>query len=56
MEHLELIRIQEDSAFSWNDVSAPGLSVFKECEGDLFVNWKEKGYSTILDILMVNID
>jgi len=40
-----------DPAESWFNVST--VSVFKECEGNQDVNWKERGYSTILDILMV---
>lgn len=54
LDHLELGRNQEDAAFSWHDVSVPGLAEYKNIEGDQWVNWRERGYSMILDILMVN--
>lgn len=53
LNFLELSRNQEDSAFSWRDVSIPGLSEYIILDGDQWVNWKERGFSKTLDILMV---
>lgn len=44
-----------DAANSWFDVSARAIKEYGEV-GDQRVNWKDKGYSTILDILMVMSD
>lgn len=52
----ELLRIFElmvlscESASTWNDVVPNDSWGFP---GDQAVNWKDKGYSMILDILMV---
>lgn len=54
LTYFERIRIQSDAADDWHDISAPGLSEFHMYTGDDKANWKERGYSTILDILMVN--
>lgn len=43
----------DDAAISWNEVSAVKVLNYPECEGDQVINWKERTYSTILDILMV---
>ncbi|XP_001607922.1 protein anon-37Cs isoform X1 [Nasonia vitripennis] len=52
LTYFETIRIQSDAADDWHDISAPGLSEFHMYSGDEKANWKERGYSTILDILM----
>lgn len=44
-----------NASHSWFDVSAKGLTHYKECEGDLTLNWKEKGYKTIFNVLKVNL-
>lgn len=44
-----------DSALSWMDISLPGSATYQRCEGDLLLNWGNKGYKTILDILMVTL-
>jgi len=33
-------------------VSAPGLSRYRECEGDLLFCWSQGGYSSIIDVLL----
>ncbi|XP_063993389.1 spermine oxidase-like [Diachasmimorpha longicaudata] len=38
---------------SWFNVSAKGLAEYKHCDGDLLLNWKNRGYKTLLDILRV---
>ncbi|XP_051157744.1 spermine oxidase-like [Leptopilina boulardi] len=40
------------SADNWNDVSTLGFREFETSPGDLLINWRERGYSTILDIIM----
>lgn len=47
------MRISSESAESWHDISARGLVQYRNCPGDQLVNWKNRGYSTILDILIV---
>ncbi|KAJ8681711.1 hypothetical protein QAD02_017503 [Eretmocerus hayati] len=49
--NFELAITSLDPAESWNDVSASSYG-YEEGPGDLVVNWKHRGYSTILDILM----
>ncbi|XP_014236123.1 spermine oxidase-like [Trichogramma pretiosum] len=49
---LESMRLSADPADCWLELSALGSQVYKEYPGDQVVNWKTRGYSTILDILM----
>lgn len=42
-----------DSAKSWHDISVRGAFAFKACAGNQQLNWRNKGYKTILDVLMV---
>ncbi|KAF7997867.1 hypothetical protein HCN44_009265 [Aphidius gifuensis] len=51
---LNLLIMTGDAANSWFDVSARAIKEYGEV-GDQRVNWKDKGYSTILDILMKKI-
>ncbi|XP_060523579.1 peroxisomal N(1)-acetyl-spermine/spermidine oxidase-like isoform X2 [Cylas formicarius] len=44
-----------DPAESWNDMSVKGPFYFKRCPGDQMLNWRDKGYTTILDILMNDV-
>ncbi|KAK0162744.1 hypothetical protein PV327_006496 [Microctonus hyperodae] len=37
---------------TWHDISAKGIRNYADCEGDSNINWKNRTYSTILDILM----
>ncbi|XP_066589216.1 spermine oxidase-like isoform X2 [Prorops nasuta] len=37
---------------SWFDVSAKGLREYWECDGDPLLNWKDRGYKTVFEILM----
>lgn len=39
-----------DGSFSWYDAAA--RTYYDWCEGDLALNWKNRGYKTILDVLM----
>ncbi|XP_057668645.1 spermine oxidase-like isoform X2 [Diorhabda carinulata] len=42
-----------DPAKTWFDISTHGaLSVFKQCDGNQQLNWKKRGFKTILDVLM----
>ncbi|XP_062559761.1 spermine oxidase-like [Armigeres subalbatus] len=36
----------------WFDTSGAGYLQYWECDGDHLLNWKDRGYKTILDILM----
>lgn len=44
-----------DPADNWHDISIQEFANYKLCDGDQGVNWKERGYGTIFDILMVCI-
>ena len=48
---LDMMELGNDAADTWRDVSVK--SEFRDSPGDYLINWKERGYSTILDILMV---
>lgn len=54
LHHLELFTISLESAENWTDISGAPDDQYRECPGDNMINWKDRGYSTILDILMVN--
>jgi len=41
------------SSDTWFDVSAKRLTEYWDCEGDLLLNWKGRGYKTIFDLLLV---
>ncbi|XP_044740336.1 spermine oxidase-like [Chrysoperla carnea] len=41
-----------EASDTWYQTSARGLTEYWECEGDLLLNWKTRGYRTILDLLM----
>lgn len=51
LNSFELFKTSVDSAESWFDIASN--SPFIDLEGDRGINWKKRGYSTILDILMV---
>ena len=55
-EYLSLIEKMQNTAESsdtWFDVSVKLFTEYWECEGDLNLNWKGRGYKTIFDILLV---
>lgn len=39
---------------SWFSVSCSGYAEYWNCEGDRLLNWKDKGYKTVFDLLMVS--
>lgn len=51
--HYNIVQVSGSSANSWFDVAA--YSNYTPIEGDYLVNWKDKGYGTILDVLMKKI-
>lgn len=42
-----------EASDTWFDTSAAGYLHYWDCEGDRLLNWKDKGYGTLIDILMV---
>lgn len=50
---MELYTLSLDPADSWNDIPAHFNDGYNEYEGDQHVNWKTRGYGTILELLMV---
>ncbi|KAK0159142.1 hypothetical protein PV328_010064 [Microctonus aethiopoides] len=52
---LNLMKMASDGANSWYDLSAKKLRDYPDCEGDSVINWKNRTYSTILDVLMKKI-
>lgn len=41
---------------TWYDVSCRSSVNYAECPGDAHLNWKEKGFRTVLDLLQVGFD
>lgn len=41
-----------EASDSWFDTSGPGYLHYWACDGDNLLNWRDKGYKTILEILM----
>ncbi|XP_018406624.1 PREDICTED: spermine oxidase-like [Cyphomyrmex costatus] len=57
-EYLSWIEKMENSiqcSDTWFDISVKSLTEYRECEGDLVLNWKNYGYKTIFDLLMQKI-
>ncbi|XP_057324213.1 spermine oxidase-like [Microplitis mediator] len=52
LHYFNLIQGASDGSDDWNKISAKSYKSYLECEGDQSINWKERTYSTILDILM----
>lgn len=44
-----------EASDTWFDTSARGYLHYWDCDGDRLLNWKDRGYKTILDILMVRL-
>lgn len=42
-----------DASFSWYETSCLSYSKYSKCEGDQSLNWGERGYSTVFDLLQV---
>lgn len=40
---------------SWYDTSAKSLPEYWLCDGDHLLNWKDRGYKTLFDILQVEL-
>lgn len=43
-----------EAASSWFDFSPAGSLHYHKCEGDLLLNWKDRGYKAIFDVLLVS--
>lgn len=44
-----------DGANSWYETSCNDHD-YENCEGDFHLNWKDKGYITVFDLLQVNVN
>lgn len=42
-----------EASESWYETSAKSLPQYWRCEGDQLLNWKDKGYKTVFDLLQV---
>ncbi|XP_015600936.1 peroxisomal N(1)-acetyl-spermine/spermidine oxidase-like [Cephus cinctus] len=49
---IEQLQNSADASDSWHQVSAKGYIEYWDSAGDHVINWKERGYGFILDILM----
>ncbi|CAK9807638.1 Spermine oxidase [Anthophora quadrimaculata] len=47
----DIMQTSYDPADTWYDISAKDYFEYAMCDGDQGINWKERGYSTIFDIL-----
>ncbi|XP_043266525.1 uncharacterized protein [Venturia canescens] len=52
---VDLFEMAHDAGDNWFNVSVRGLREYTRCPGDQAIHWKNKGYSTILDVLMKKI-
>ena len=43
-----------DPAENIQQISVRTLDKYEECEGDMYLHWKNKGYATIFDVLLVS--
>lgn len=43
-----------EASDTWFDTSCRGYVDYWDCDGDRLLNWKDKGYISILNILMVS--
>lgn len=50
---LELTQLGQDSSFSWYDSSVKVVNEYKVNKGSQGVNWKNRGYAAVFDILTV---
>lgn len=41
---------------SWYGVSSKNYDEYQQCAGDLHLNWRDKGFRTILDLLQVSLN
>lgn len=45
-----------EASKTWFDFSAAGSVHYKECEGNKLLNWRDKGFKSIIDILLVSVE
>lgn len=45
-----------EASDTWFETSCRGYVDYWDCDGDRLLNWKDKGYRTIFDLLMVRAD
>lgn len=55
LHSLELAKMVPAGAEDWHNLSMTELGVDPEVSGHPYVNWKERAYGTIFDVLMVSI-
>lgn len=53
LHYFEMLTLSGDSGDSWDDVAIRDGDGYIDCDGDQKVNWKMKGYGTIIDVLLV---
>jgi hypothetical protein len=44
-----------NGADSWFETSGVGITEYWDCEGNLLLSWKSRGYQQVLDLLMVRL-
>ncbi|XP_067215950.1 uncharacterized protein [Linepithema humile] len=52
---MEKIENSIECSDTWFDVSAKRLTEYRVCEGNLALNWKDRGYKTLFDLLLQKI-
>lgn len=45
-----------EASDTWFQASCNGYTDYWDCEGELLLNWRDKGYSTVFDLLMVRLN
>lgn len=43
-----------EASDTWFETSCKGYCEYWDCDGDRLLNWKDKGYRTVFDLLMVS--
>lgn len=44
-----------EASDTWFETSCKGYCEYWDCDGDRLLNWKDKGYRTVFDLLMVSL-
>lgn len=55
LEYVHKFENSIDASDTWFDTSASGYPEYWECEGHPLLNWKDKGYGSVIDFITVRI-
>jgi spermine oxidase len=55
LEFYEKYQNLSNASSTWFDLSAEGFTHYEWCDGDLYLNWKDRGFRTLFDLLTRSI-